>query len=390
MSLARPLEDARTAGRKAEGIPQKVPFLDLAAGYAELQPEIEAAVLRSLRSARYIGGEEVEGFEGEFAAFTGARHCAGASNGLDALSLALRAMDVGPGDEVIVPSNTFIATWFAVSQCGATPVAVEPIETTGNIDPARVAEAVTPRTKAIIPVHLYGQPADMDPLWAIARQRGLRVLEDAAQAHGALYKGRRIGATTDAAAWSFYPGKNLGAFGDAGALTTDDAALAERVRALRNYGSQQKYVSDVQGGNQRLDPVQAAALRVKLKALPRWNARRAEIAARYLKDLTGTELGLPEVPQWATPVWHLFVVRTPHRDALQKHLGEAGVETLVHYPIAPHMQKAYAHAGYRLGQFPIAERLAAQVLSLPMGPHLTDAQQGYVIDTIRSFAPVAR
>jgi dTDP-4-amino-4,6-dideoxygalactose transaminase len=357
------------------------PFLDLNAGFLELQAEIEAAMLRSLRSGRYIGGSEVEAFEHEFAAYTGAAHCVAVSNGLDALTLALRAMGVGAGDEVIVPSNTFIATWFAVSQCGAVPVPVEPLERTSNLDPARVAAAITGRTRAIVPVHLYGQPADLDPLRALAQQHGLHMLEDAAQAHGARYKGQRIG-SQGTAAWSFYPGKNLGAFGDAGAITTDNAAWAEQLRALRNYGSQTKYVSNVQGGNHRMDPMQAAALRVKLQHLDAWNARRARVAAAYASGLADCALALPEVPEWADPSWHLYVVRTPQRQALQQRLSELGVETLIHYPIAPHQQRAYDTLGWAAGSLPIAERLATQVLSLPMGPHLSTAQVDGVVAAV--------
>lgn len=363
----------------------KVPFLELGQAYQELQAELEAAVLGSLRTGWYIGGHEVETFERAFADYVGAGHGIGVSNGLDALMLALRAWGIGPGDEVIVPSNTFIATWFAVSQCGATPVPVEPLAATFNLDPTLVEAAITPRTRAIIPVHLYGQPADMDAIMAIARTRGLRVLEDAAQAHGARYKGRRVGTEGDAAAWSFYPGKNLGAFGDAGGLTSNDAALAEGVRALRNYGSQVKYVSDVIGGNHRLDPLQAAALGVKLRHLDAWNARRVRIAARYSEELRGSAVQLPQVPEWAEPVWHLYVVQTPEREALQRHLAEAGIGSQIHYPIPPHLQKAYADAGYAEGSFPIAERMAREVLSLPMGPQLSDAQQTEVIRAVCAF-----
>lgn len=359
-----------------------IPFLDLAAAYKELQSELEPAILASLRSGWYIGGEQVEAFESEFAQFTQARHCVGVANGLDALHLALRAMDIGPGDEVIVPSNTYIATWLAVSQCGATPVPVEPSEASCNIDPARIEEAITPRTRAIIPVHLYGQPADLDPIIAIARKHGLRVLEDGAQAHGALYKGKRIGAHGDAVAWSFYPGKNLGALGDGGAVTTDDAALAERIAVLRNYGSRVKYVNDVQGYNSRLDPVQAVVLRIKLGKLDAWNARRTQIAARYTDALAASGLVLPAVPDWAAPVWHLYTVRTPERERLQEHLAQAGVGTVIHYPIPPHLQQAYAAAGFSAGQFPIAERMAKQLLSLPIGPHLDAAQHEAVLQAI--------
>lgn len=347
-----------------------VPFLDLGAAYTELKAEIETAVLATLRSGWYIGGQEVEAFEHEFAAYTETRHCVGVANGLDALHLALRAMDIGAGDEVIVPSNTYIATWLAVSQCGAIPVPVEPLASTCNIDPSLIEAAITPRTKAIIPVHLYGQPVDLDPILALAHKHGLRVLEDAAQAHGARYKGKRIGGHGDVVAWSFYPGKNLGALGDAGAVTTNDPDIADRIRVLRNYGSRVKYVNEVLGYNSRLDPVQAAALRVKLRVLDAWNTRRERIAAHYTAELAGSGLVLPTVPSWAEPVWHLYVVQSSRRDVLQKSLGEAGIDTLIHYPIPPHLQQAYANIGYVKGRFPIAERLANQVLSLPIGPQL--------------------
>ena len=345
-------------------------------------------------SGWYIRGPEVDAFEAEFATYCGAAHCVGVANGLDALHLALRAMDVGPGDEVIVPSNTYIATWLAVSQCGATPVPVEPDARTYNIDPALIEAAITPRTKVILPVHLYGQPADMDPILAIARKHGLRVLEDAAQAHGARYKGQRLGAHGDAVAWSFYPGKNLGAMGDGGAVTTNDAQLADRLRVLRNYGSRVKYVNEVQGYNSRLDPLQAAILRVKLAHLDEWNARRKAIAATYTAKLgpviaSGARQStprLPHVPEWAEPVWHLYVVQHPQRDSLHKALGDAGVGTLIHYPIPPHLQQAYASAGYVPGQFPIAEQIANQCLSLPIGPHLDEAGTATVVVALKAAA----
>ena len=282
----------------------------------------------------------------------------------------MRALDIGPGDEVIVPSNTYIATWLAVSGVGATPVPVEPDPATYNIDPARIEAAITPRTRAILPVHLYGQPADLDPILDIARRHQLRVIEDAAQAHGARYKGRRIGAHGDIVCWSFYPGKNLGALGDAGAVTTNHAALAARVALLRNYGSRQKYVNEEAGVNSRLDPIQAAVLRVKLGVLNDWTARRRAVAAAYTEELRDSGLILPHVPDWAEPAWHLYVVRSPNRDALQAKLTEAGVGTLVHYPIPPHMQQAYAGMGIAPEAQPLARRLADEVLSLPMGPHL--------------------
>jgi dTDP-4-amino-4,6-dideoxygalactose transaminase len=347
-----------------------IPFLDLKAAYLELQPEIDAAIKRVLESGWYILGAEVDAFEQEYATYCEAKHCVGVANGLDALHLALLALGVGAGDEVIVPSNTYIATWLAVSQCGAIPIPVEPDEATYNIDPARIEAAITPRTKVILPVHLYGQPADMAPIMALARKHGLKVLEDGAQAHGARYKGKRIGAHGDVVAWSFYPGKNLGAYGDGGAITTDDAEIAERIRVLRNYGSRVKYVNDVRGFNSRLDPIQAAALRVKLKVLDAWNARRSAIANRYQTALANAGLILPFVPEWAEPAWHLYVVQHSQRDALQKKLGEAGIGSLIHYPIPPHLQQAYASAGYVKGQFLIAEKIANQCISLPMGPHL--------------------
>lgn len=358
----------------------KVPFLDLRAAYLEIKTEIDAAVARALDSGWYIGGPEVDAFEAEFAAYCEAKHAIGVANGLDALHLALLAMDVGPGDEVIVPSNTYIATWLAVSQCGATPVPVEPVEATFNIDPDRIEAAITPRTKVILPVHLYGQPADIDPILAIARKHGLRVLEDGAQAHGARYKGKRLGAHSDAVAWSFYPGKNLGAMGDGGAVTTNDPDIADRIRVLRNYGSRVKYVNEVKGFNSRLDPIQAAVLRVKLRHLDEWNGRRTALAQQYLARLAGSELVLPHVPEWAEPVWHLFVVRHAQRDVLAQRLADAGVGSLIHYPIPPHMQTAYEDASFDAGAFPLAAKMAEQVLSLPIGPHLPAA----------AIAPISR
>lgn len=362
-----------------------VPYLSLAAGYDELRGEIEAAVLRSLRSGRYIGGEEVEGFEEEYARYCGARHCVGVGNGLDALTLALEALGIGPGDEVIVPADTYIATWLAVTRCGATPVPVEPLAATCNLDPERIEAALTPRSRAILPVHLYGQPADLDPILALARRRRLRVVEDAAQAHGARYKGQRVGAHGDAVAWSFYPGKNLGALGDAGAVTCNDGGLAERLRLLRNYGSAEKYRHERAGWNSRLDPVQAAVLRVKLRHLEEWNARRSRLAARYGEGLAAVAgLLLPAVPAWAEPAWHVYAVQSPERDRLRQRLAAAGVETLLHYPVPPHLQPAYAGLGLAAGRFPIAERIAAEELSLPIGPQLSEEAQRRVIAALAS------
>ena len=361
-----------------------IPFLDLGAAYRELKPEIDAAVSRVLESGWYILGSEVEAFESEWAAYCEAKHAVGLANGLDALTLALRALDIGPNDEVIVPSNTYIATWLAVTGVGATPVPVEPDVATHNIDPARIEAAITSRTRALLPVHLYGQPADMDPILDIASRQGLRVIEDAAQAHGARYKGKRIGAHGDIVCWSFYPGKNLGALGDAGAITTNDTALAERVALLRNYGSRQKYVNEAAGVNSRLDPIQAAVLRVKLGALDEWTERRRSVATAYTKGLAESGLILPHVPDWADPAWHLYVVRTSDRDALQDRLTEAGIGTLVHYPIPPHMQKAYADMQILPDAFPLARDLASEVLSLPMGPQLSLDQVQDIVNELKN------
>lgn len=363
-----------------------VPFLDLRALNLRHRDAFAAALQRVLESGRVLLGEETATFEAEFAAWCGIEHCVGVANGLEALHLVLRAWGIGPGDEVLVPSNTYIATWLAVTHCGATPVPVEPDPATCNIDPARLSAAITARTKAIIAVHLYGQAADMDGVLAVARAHGLKVLEDAAQAHGALYRGRRAGALGDAAGFSFYPGKNLGALGDGGAVTTSDAELAQRLRMLRNYGSRVKYHNEVLGWNSRLDELQAAFLRAKLPMLDADNAARAALAARY-------QAGLAKIPglvlPWVAPdceaVWHLYVVRHPERDRLAEHLKTQGIETLVHYPIAPHLQPAYAVLGLGEGSLPISEALHRQVLSLPLWPGMTFADVDAVVDSIRSF-----
>ena len=366
----------------------KVPFLELKPAYLELKDEFDAAYHRVMDSGWYLLGQELTAFEKEYAEYAGSRHCVGVANGLDALHLILRALEVGPGDEIIVPANTFIATWLAVSYAGATPVPVEPDPRTYNLDPARLEAAITPRTKVIMPVHLYGQPADLNPILAVARKHGLPVVEDASQAHGARYQGRRIGAIGRATAWSFYPGKNLGAFADAGAVTTDDDALAEKIRQLRNYGSKVKYQNKYRGFNSRLDELQAAFLRVKLRRLDEWNSRRARQAALYLEGLRAVpNLVLPQVPAWADPVWHLFVVRHPQRDALQQHLRAAGIDTLIHYPTPPHLQEAYADHGWKAGDFPISEAIHREVLSLPVGPQLTEEQVRWVVKTLQEFKP---
>jgi dTDP-4-amino-4,6-dideoxygalactose transaminase len=377
MAIDTPIDipQARTAAR--------VPFLDLAAIQQEHAVELQSAFQRVLDSGWYVMGKELAQFEAEFAARCQAAHGVGVANGLEALTLALRAFRVGPGDEVIVPSNTYIATWLAVSHVGATPVPVEPDPHTYNIDPARIGAAITSRTRAIMPVHLYGQAAELDAILEIARKHGLRVVEDAAQAHGARYRGRPVGAHGDAVAWSFYPGKNLGALGDGGAVTTDDPALAARLRELRNYGSKVKYHNEVMGYNSRLDELQAAFLRAKLPHLDESNRRRGLIAAQYLKAFADLDLILPKVPEHSSPVWHLFVVRHPQRDALARQLAEMGVDTLVHYPIAPHLQPAYASLGLKPGSLPISEALHAQVLSLPIGPTQGPEATAQVIAAVR-------
>jgi len=363
----------------------KVPFLDIHASYAELKDEFDAAYHRVMDSGWVLLGKETEAFEAEFANYCEAKHCVGVGNGLDALRLVLQAWGVGPGDEVIVPSHTFIATWLAVSALGARPVPIEPIEATYNIDPERIKEAITSRTKAIIPVHLYGQPADMDPVMELAAKHGLKVLEDNAQAQGARYKGRKTGGLGDAAATSFYPGKNLGAFGDAGAVTTNDGKLADKIRMLRNYGSKAKYQHDVPGSNSRIDEVQAALLRVKLDHLDQWNGRRKLLAKAYLAELTAfsSQMVLPFIPDWSDPVWHLFVIRHPKRDSLQRHLADNGIQTIIHYPIPPHLSGAYNTLGMNEGRLPTCEKVCREVLSLPIGPHMDILKMEYIVATLK-------
>lgn len=361
-----------------------IPFLDLRAPYRELGAELESAAARVLASGWYVLGREVETFEQAFAGYCEARHCVGVGNGLDALKLTLAAMDIGDGDEVVVPAFTFIATWLAVSAVGARPVAADCRADDANIDVQAIEAAITPRTRAIIPVHLYGQPADMDAINALARRHGLKVIEDAAQAHGALYKGRRAGSLADAAAFSFYPAKNLGACGDGGAVVTDDAALAGRIRKLRNYGSVEKYAHEVCGVNSRLDEVQAALLHAKLPHLDAWNARRAQIAARYLEALGDAEaLQLPEPGAGLHPSWHLFVVRHADRDSLRRRLHEAGVDSAIHYPVAPADTPAYTAAGFSSVHTPQASALSRTVLSLPLHPHLSEQDVAHVISAVR-------
>lgn len=365
-----------------------IPFLDLQAATRELKAEIDGAIARVVSSGWYIGGPEVTAFESDWAAFCGAKHAVGVGNGLDALHLALKAVGVGPGDEVILASNGYIATQLAVSMVGATPVAVEPDSATHNLDPNRIAAAITTRTKAILPTHLYGQPADLDAIGAIAAEHSLTVIDDAAQAHGARYKGAMVGGyrsrhSATITCWSFYPSKNLGALGDGGAITTDDVDLSNRIRRLANYGSSVRYVHRERGTNSRLDPIQAAVLRVKLAKLEEWNDRRRSIATYYTQALAGTQLVLPYVPSWSDPAWHLYVVQSDRREWLAAQLEGAGIQTLVHYPIPPHRQGAYADLCMPEGSFPIAERLAKTVLSLPIGPHLATSEADQVVDAIR-------
>ncbi|ADV68603.1 DegT/DnrJ/EryC1/StrS family aminotransferase [Deinococcus maricopensis] len=361
----------------------KIPFLDLEKINALIQPDLMEASARVIKSGWYIGGPEVERFEQEYAAYVDAQHCIGVGNGLDAITLTLKALGVGAGDEVIVPSNTFIATWLAVSYAGATIVPVEPDPSTYNITAQQIEAAITDKTKAIVPVHLYGQPAELTEIQALAARHGLFVIEDAAQAQGARYAGQRVGARTNAACWSFYPGKNLGALGDAGAITTNDDELAERLRALRNYGSKTKYIHEVAGVNSRLDELQAAFLRVKLRHLDDWNQQRRATAEKYTAHLEGVQT--PAVHPAAEPVWHLYVIQHQRRDELQQFLADRGIQTLIHYPIPPHRQGAYASLGWPEGRFPIAESIHRSVLSLPIGPHLTAEQEDQVIEAVNAF-----
>jgi dTDP-3-amino-3,4,6-trideoxy-alpha-D-glucose transaminase len=365
----------------------RVPFLDLQALHAELAGELDEAALRVLHSERVLLGPELEFFEHAWAGAVGAAAAVGVGNGLDALALALRALGVGAGDEVVVPSHTFVATWLGVLHAGAVPVPVDVSPVTGAWEPGAVESAVNERTRVLLPVHLYGHPVDLDPLLDIARRHGLAILDDAAQAHGARYRDRPVGGLTHVTAWSFYPGKNLGAIGDGGALTTSDPQLADRLRSLRNYGSTDKYVHDEVGWNSRLDELQAALLSVKLRHLAEHNARRRAVADRYDTALDGTELVRPMAPAWGTSAWHLYVVRTPHRDALQEHLTARGIQTGIHYPVPPHRQPAFAGTTLAGAHLPAADLLAREVLSLPMGPNLNEHQQERVIDAVRAFRP---
>lgn len=365
---------------------KRIPFLDLKPSYKELQDEIDAAYKKVMLSGWFVLGKEVEEFENEWANYCGVRYCVGVGNGLEALRLLLHAYGVGPGDEVIVPSNTYIATWLAVSYCGAVPIPVEPNEVSCNIDPAKIEASITTRTRAIMPVHLYGQCADMDPIMMVAEKYHLAVIEDSAQAHGALYKGRKSGSLGHAAGFSFYPGKNLGALGDAGAITTNDPAIADKIKVLRNYGSKIKYYNIYKGYNSRLDELQAAILRVKLARLEAWNTHRRTIANFYNTNLNkGINQLLPEEISWNSHTWHIYSLRVTSRDKLKTYLAENGIETLIHYPIPPHLSHAYAELGYKIGDYPIAEKIANSEISLPISPHMNLEDIGYIVNLINCY-----
>ena len=351
-----------------------IEYADLKSEYLILKKEFDDAYQKVMNNGWYILGQEVSDFELEFSKYCGTKHCIGTANGLEAMFLVLKSWGIKENDEVIVPSNTYIATWLAISHTGATPKPVEPNELTYNIDPNKIENAITKNTKVILPVHLYGQPADMDKINDIAKKYNLKVLEDSAQGHGASYKSRKTGSLGNAAAFSFYPSKNLGAFGDGGAVTTDDDNLAEKIKTIRNYGSQKKYVNEVIGYNSRLDELLASFLRIKLRFLDKWNCHRKKIANWYLETLPKKfpEWILPNVSEEIDPCWHLFVIGTKNRERDRKILDKNGIKTQIHYPIPPHLQKAYSSLTYKKGDFPIAEKLADEVLSLPMGMHLTE------------------
>ena len=362
-----------------------IPFVTFKPMEAELDKELREAFDRVYTRSWYIEGVEDEAFEKSFAEYCESKYCVGVGNGLDALFLALKALGVGAGDEVIVPSNTYIATALAVTYVGATPVFVEPDIRTFNIDPSRIEEAITNKTKAIMPVHLYGQPCDMDPIMAIAKKYGLFVVEDCAQAHGATYKGKVIGSFGDAAGFSFYPGKNLGALGDAGATVTNDEEFAKKVRALGNYGSDYKYHHIYKGNNSRLDELQAAFLAAKLPHLDKVNEDRRRTAKKYLGGMKNPEVILPYIPEYANPVWHIFGIRCKRRDELEKFLNDAGIGTNKHYPIPMHLQECYKDLGFKEGDFPVAEEISATELSIPMYYGMTDEEIQYVIDKVNEF-----
>ena len=362
-----------------------VPFADFRPMHSELAVEIDAAIDRVRDAEFYILGNELENFEQEYAKYCGTRFAIGCGNGLDAINLSLKALGIGEGDEVIVPAHTFVATALAVSYTGALPVFVDNEPLACNIDPSKIEAALTARTKAILPVHLYGQMAQMEEIADIAKKHGLHVVEDAAQAHGAMRNGKRPGAWGDMACFSFYPGKNLGAMGDAGAIVTNDEVLEKKLRALRNYGAEQRYHHDIKGTNSRLDELQAAILRAKLPSLDKWNDGRKRVAEKYLSGISNPLITLPAVLSGNAHVWHIFAVFCKGRDKLQEHLQHNGVHTIIHYPIPQHMQKAYLDLGHKQGDFPVAEEIADTELSLPMFYGMTDEQTSYVINLLNSF-----
>ena len=363
----------------------KIPFVSFLPMERELDKELREAFDRVLSRSWYIEGKEDQAFEESFASYCGTKHCIGVGNGLDALMLILKALDIGEGDEVIVPSNTYIATALAVTYVGAKPVFVEPKIETFNIDPERIEAAITEKTKAIMPVHLYVQACDMDPIMAISKKHGLKVVEDCAQAHGATYKGQKVGTFGDAAGFSFYPGKNLGALGDAGAVVTNNKELADNVRALGNYGSDYKYHHIYKGNNSRLDELQAAFLAAKLPHLERMNEERRRIADRYLNEIKNSKVVLPTVEEDMIPVWHIFGIRCEERDRLEKHLNIAGISTNKHYPIPMHLQECYKDLGHKLGDYPVAEKISSTELSIPMYYGMTGNEVDCIIDAINSF-----
>ena len=364
-----------------------VKFLDFSAFHKSIKTEIMSAIEKVYDSNWLVLGKEVEAFESEFADYCGTKYCVGVANGLEALILILKAYEIGEGDEVIIPSNTYIATALAVNAVGAKPIFVEPDLMTFNIDPKKIESAITKHTKAIIPVHLYGNPCDMTPINTIAKKYGLRVIEDNAQSQGAKYKGKYTGALGDAAGISFYPGKNIGALGDSGAVTTNDTKIAKKLKILRNYGSEKKYYNDVKGMNSRLDELQAAVLRVKLKYLDEWNKQRQIVAERYLRLITNQTIHLPEGMKNSTHVWHQFVIRMERRDELQEYLRSNEVETMIHYPVPIHKQRAYKEHADLTGQLPLAEQISDTILSLPIYPYMPEDKQDIVIELINNFKP---
>ncbi len=363
----------------------RVPFVSFLPMERELDSDLRNAFDRVFTRSWYIGGVEDEGFEKAFAEYCATDYCIGVGNGLDALMLILKALGIGEGDEVIVPSNTYIATVLAVTYVGAKPVFVEPLIETFNINPALIESAITKKTKAIMPVHLYGQACDMDPIMKVAQKHGLKVVEDCAQAHGAMYKGQKVGTFGDAAGFSFYPGKNLGALGDAGAVVTNYPEIEKQVRALGNYGSDYKYHHVLKGNNSRLDELQAASLTAKLPHLERMNAERRRVAERYLNEIVNPKVALPTVRKDCIPVWHIFGIRCDERDALEKHLNEHGIGTNKHYPIPIHLQECYEDLGFKEGDYPIAEEISKTELSIPMYYGITEEEIDYVVDAINSF-----